>query len=153
MTVDEFQQLIQSKITQIYQAENIQKRSPFAEMANALLTFVTITDRYSEDEYGQPINQEVPYEVVALLKPAPARTKRDPGIDINQESLTGFLVAPLTLPDKISLNSAAKIQLIASFTRIQTGVFTLQSDSVSPYLIKSGVDEANKIKGVMRRDR
>lgn len=125
-------------------------RSPFAKFANATLVFSIGKGKFIEDDNGNPIEQNKPFKVLALLEPKARETRETRGSDDAVRNFEGYLVNPLSLPDSIIPGMVATIELKETKTRIIRGIFTLKPTTADPYVVGAGVELINPIAGEMR---
>lgn len=83
-------------------------KSPFSRYANATLFVPVMGDRIKVDpETGNEIPVAEIVEITAMLKQESSKddTKERslPGIDLSEVFLKGYLVAPMQLPERVSL--------------------------------------------------
>lgn len=127
-------------------------RSPFTKFANVTLIFDVVTGKKFEVDpvTGNEVPKTSKLSVIACLEPSKTkmdnRVREQIGSDKAVETLTGYLVSPLQLPESIKPGAIAEAEVKTSTkTKAKGRAYLLPPLTNDPYVIGAGVDKINQI--------
>lgn len=124
--------------------------SPFADFANAEITFKIASGSAGSDRFGNPQPQTADLVVAAMLKEKRGQSQGFPGADRASMILEGFLVSPLELPSEIGVGSVGEIRLKRDSQTTIVGKFTILPAIANPILVAESITELSKIRGIFQ---
>lgn len=130
-------------------------KSPFANYANATLTFEIGDGQYSIDPVTlNPVEGKNEVVVKAILEATGGTVKEETkGIQEAWEVMKGYLVEPVNLSAVFAFNLVATADIEIAPGVIAHGTFKLMPVVNNPYVMGAGVDIITEVKGLFRRQR
>ncbi|XHX80951.1 MAG: hypothetical protein RBJ76_13765 [Stenomitos frigidus ULC029] len=128
--------------------------SPFADAANAVLTFQVGTGQFTTQPGSyNPVEVMETVRCVVLLKPVANKASLElefyEGADETWQILEGFWVDPLP-PPNIPVGAVGELAITTGIGITKTGSFRLAPTIQNPYVTALGIDFIGKLRGLFR---